>query len=147
VTVREATVEDTPVLVAMAVRFLRESLYGDLFQPNPARLGLLVGMCLQGGVIFVAETAHEGPVGMVALVALEEPFSGTRYADEVAWWVEPAHRESLVGPRLLMEARNWTRAQSLAFLKMVAPADKPRVGAFYSRLGFQAVETAYIERI
>lgn len=142
--IREAVLADTDCLVEMATRFLAESPYGRLFPADPARLGLLVGMCLELGVIFVAE-GEAGAVGMIALVALTDPFGGVTYADEIAWWVDPAHRESVIGPRLLARAQNWTRTRGLAFLKMVAPANT-EVGRFYERIGFTAIETSYIKR-
>lgn len=142
--VREATADDTARLVEMAQRFLAESRYGQLFGADPLRLGALVATCLALGVIFVAEV-EDGIIGMLALVAVPDPFSDVRYADEIAWWVEPAHRAGIVGPRLLMRAQNWTRSQRLPFLKMVAPADT-QVGGFYERVGFRAIETSYIKR-
>jgi GNAT superfamily N-acetyltransferase len=143
--VREATHGDQARIIEMATRFLAESAYGRMFPADPARLGVLMTMCVQMGVIFVAET-EAGIVGMIALVSLTDPIGGVNYADEIAWWVEPAHRGGMVGPRLVARAQNWVRVKGLAFLKMVAPADRPDVGAFYQRIGFEAVETAYIKR-
>lgn len=143
--VREATVEDHARIVEMAICFLGESYYGRLFPADPNRLAILLQLCVATGVIYVAEV-EEGIVGMIALVALTDPIGGVDYADEIAWWVDPAHRAGMVGPRLLMQAQAWVRFRRLAFLKMVAPADRPDVGDFYRRIGFEAVETAYIKR-
>lgn len=143
--VREATLTDQPRVLEMATRFLAESPYGRLFPVDLGRLAVLMQMCVELGVIFVAEK-NGGVVGMIALVALTDPIGGVRYADEIAWWVEPDHRDSNIGGRLMCTAQRWVRARRLAFLKMVAPADAPRVAAFYQALGFTAVETAYIKR-
>lgn len=142
--VRVATADDTARLVEMATRFLAESAYGRLFPVDEARLAGLVATCMTLGVIFVAEV-ETGLVGMLALVQLTDPIAGVEFADEIAWWVEPAHRDSIIGPRLLARAQNWTRTQGLAFLKMVAPAGTT-IGEFYARIGFTAVESAYIKR-
>lgn len=146
--VREAIPEDAARIIEMATRFLAESPYGRLFPADPARLGALMQMCLSMGVIFVAER-EEGLVGMLALVQLVDPIGGVAYADEIALYVDPAHRNGIIGGRLLMKAQNWTRARHLAFLKMVAPhhdAEQCDIGKSYERVGFEAVETAYIKR-
>lgn len=143
--IRDAVPADSDRIVAMATAFLAESAYGRLFPADPDRLGLLLQMCLELGAIFVAET-EDGVIGMLAVVALTDPIGGVRYADEIAWWVEPACRTGFAGPRLLMAAQNWALARQCAFLKMVAPIDKPAVGEFYARVGYVPIETAYIKR-
>lgn len=125
----------------MATRFLEATPYGRICPVNPARLQAVVETCFALGVIFVAEVERQ-VVGMIALVALNHPFTGTRYADELAWWVEPEYRHTLLGTRLLRWAESWALEQGLAFVKMIAPADSS-VGAVYARMGYQAVETAY----
>lgn len=143
--VREATVADESRIVEMATQFLAESAYGRMFPADPNRLAVLMRMCVELGVIFVAETDDDGVIGMIALVALTDPIGGVPFADELVWWVEPAHRMGVVGPRLLMRGQQWVQSRGLAFLKMVAPADS-EIGPFYARIGFEAVETAYIKR-
>ena len=152
-TIREATPADTDGLVAMAAHFLADSPYVAFIPTNPDRLAALVDTCLRLGTIIVAETADGcqnalGPhalQGMFAVVAVEHPFSGARYAEEVAWWVHPRCRSGTTGPRLLVRGQEWAEAHGLPFLKVGAPLPST-VGAFYERLGYQAVETAYIKR-
>lgn len=161
-TLREATPADKPRLIEMAVRFLLESRYGELFdeQATPATIATLIDQVLQLGVIIVAEVLEApGPaeiingvpsrwklVGMLAIVVVPHPLTGRTYADEIAWWVEPAHRGGLVGPKMLRSAEQWATTKGANMCKMVAPAGST-VGAFYERMGYQAVETAFIKRI
>jgi GNAT superfamily N-acetyltransferase len=79
---------------------------------------------------------------MLALAAVPHPVSGQDYAEELAWWVEPAHRGSSIGPRLLAAAEAWCVQNKLGVLKMVAPAASD-VGAFYVRRGYTLVESVY----
>jgi GNAT superfamily N-acetyltransferase len=160
-TVREATLEDVGAIVIMGRQFLETDFKG-LIEPNDeAMLGVVV-LVIQTGVIFVAERSHyptcacqednEGPgpcscgsriVGFLALAVLEHPLSGKIYGVEVAWWVDPAYRNGMAGPKMLGCAENYARQKGLSVLKMVAPSGSPHVAAFYERRGYVAVETAY----
>lgn len=85
-------------------------------------------------------------VGMLAIVALPHPLAGGKVAEELAWWVEPEWRQGLLGPKMLREAEAWATRNGAVMVKMVAPAGTD-VGEFYERIGYQAVETAYIKSI
>lgn len=144
-TIRPATHADTDRLVELGARFLAGTAYGQLVAFVPTQLRALIAHVLRLGVVFVAEV--DGRLeGLLAIVALEHPMSGERYAEELAWWVEPAFRGSSIGPRLLRAGESWTRENGLAMLKMVAPADTD-VGAFYARRGYVAIETSWVKRL
>lgn len=143
--IRTATQADGPRLAEMAVRFLASTRYGALASASPSGLDELIAVVLQLGVIFVAEV--EGRVaGMLAIAALTHPLTGERYADEQVWWVEPEHRHSSIGPRLLNAAEQWSIENGLAFVKMIAPAGSD-VGAYYVRRGYVEVETVYQKQL
>lgn len=156
--IRKATSADKLDLVAMATRFLTETPYRQFLTVSPAMLDSLVDTVLELGVVLVAERLHFpyiGPnlepaparrelVGMIALVELENPITGEPFADELVWWVEPEHRHGTIGPRLLVAGEAWAREKLLPVVKMVAPAGS-QVGAFYQRMGYTAVETAFIK--
>jgi hypothetical protein len=167
-TIRDAVVEDAPVLLRMSLRFL-ESDFKTIVTPNADALSALILAVLAQGAVFIAEREHanecsswchlpdperctmHGPhvcncgpraVGMLALVVLPHPMTGRPFADEVAWWVEPEYRKGLAGPQLLRRAERYAQDAGLSLIKMVAPAASS-VGAFYERRGYVAVETAY----
>jgi GNAT superfamily N-acetyltransferase len=146
--IREATEADTDRLVQMATRFLESSTtYGAILPPDPARVASLVAACLAVGVIVVAESRDGVLVGLLGVVHVTHPFSAAQFVEEQAWWVEPEYRRGTVGPRLVNYVLEWARVQGLQFVKMGAPADAPQVGLFYERLGFKAVETAYVKEL
>lgn len=166
-TIRLATEDDKPRLIEMATRFLLESQYGELFDnaATPLSIGELVTNTLALGAIFLAEIDPRGEdlprwherdtckicavklvVGMLAIVALPHPLTGVPIAEEIAWWVEPEHRNSTIGPKLLRSAEQWATTNGANVVKMVAPAGST-VGEFYERLGYRPVETAYIKRV
>jgi len=153
-TIRQATLLDQPELQAMAKRFVEQSVYGQVLTFDPVSVGNLVVTVLQHGIIFIAEHQRRDVdpvqvppeiVGMLALLAFPHPVAGEPYVDEVAWWVEPAHRRG-IGPALLVAAEEWATRSGIGLLKMVAPAGSS-VGRFYERHGYQVLETAYVKRL
>ena len=143
-TIREATLEDQAVVLELARAFFRSSSYAE-FEGPPAQLEAVFNLVLEHGVVFLAEV--DGDVaGMIALAAIPHLFTGTLYADEVAWFVRPAHRGSSAAARLLDAAEKWCRQRRLFSLRMVQPASSPAVARFYQRRGYEALETAWLKR-
>lgn len=142
--IRKATEADVPIIVRMVGHFITAK-YADLLTFKPRRLEELTLRVLEIGCILVAE--EDGAVvGFVAGCALEDSVSGIPMLDEMGWWVEPGYRHKSVGPRLLQQFENWAKQKNLRLVKMVAPAGS-NVGAFYKRLGYTEVETAWIKRL
>lgn len=131
----------------MTTRFLMETDYGPLLQATATGIEALVDEALTNGVVFVADvldgTRIVGMIGMRIAPAAPE-LSRLVLAEEIAWWVEPEHRNGPVGPKLLWAAEAWAVQKGANLCKMVAPAES-KVGTFYVRVGYQAVETAYVK--
>lgn len=137
-------------VVEMSMRFLATTRFGTLVKTTPAQLETLALKVAKLGVVLVAEadeladgfeTTREA-IGFVALAKLQHPISGKPYADEIAWWVEPEHRQAGVGRLLLERAEAWARENGCSMVKMVAPAGST-IGTFYENCGYVVVETAY----
>jgi len=168
VILRHATAADRDAVVALSLHFHQSTPYGQLLTVDADRIAALFNLALAQGVVLVAEVERPTPpaynhtrgdsaltpcllcahtlVAFLGVVATEHSLSGDRYAEEVAWWVEPAYRTGTLGPRLLVKAEEWARAAGCAFLTMRAPAGTD-VGRFYERLGYQLVETAFLKRV
>jgi GNAT superfamily N-acetyltransferase len=156
--VRLATVDDKPRIIEMGLRFLALTKYGQLAGGGSAdALAPLVDVCLLLGAVFLVETdvsvfvdgdlfTETQVVGMLVLYVARHPLTSLPYGDEVAWWVEPEHRNGRAGHYLLRSCEEWARQNGLSVLKMVAPADS-RVGDFYLRHGFTLVETVYHKQL
>ena len=146
VTIREATEADLPRCIEMGEAFMRGTIYGTLFPPAPGAVARLARKALDTGVIFVAEQAGLLLAGL-ALVVMEQPFTGAMYADELTWWTDTEARGQLrVGVRLLQHAEQWARENDLSMVQMAAPAES-RVGAFRAHRGYRPVETTYTLRL
>jgi GNAT superfamily N-acetyltransferase len=145
--IREATLVDQPRLRVLGRHFRNNSLYRDIFGQGD-RMDELVVRVLEHGVIFVGE-AGGSIQGLLAIVLAEHFLTGAPYADEVAWWVEPAHRRTSLAGRLLHHMERWAVDQGLDFVKMVAPEDAEghHLGDFYRRAGYVPVETCYLKRL
>jgi len=141
VTIRPATADDLPVVLTMCWEFLAQTPFGRFVEPTDWSLGRLIGFVLATGVILLAEDEGE-VVGMLAIAALEHPVDARPFGDEVAWWVDPKHRQGRAGLYLLRAGEDWARQKGLTSLKMVAPYGSG-IGTFYERRGYVAVETAY----
>lgn len=152
--IRLATFDDGPRLCEMAARFLETTAYAQLVVWEPEPLANLVYAVLEQGVIYVAEELAEWapgnddsigdaePIGMIALVARPHVMNSTRYGDELAWWVEPAHRGGEAATLLLDRAEQWARENGLSVLKMSAPAGS-MIGRLYERRGYVLLESTY----
>jgi GNAT superfamily N-acetyltransferase len=142
VNIRKAKQTDHEQIVHMAMKFLALTRYGVLIRGVTLdSMRRFVELVFDMGVIFVADINGE-LIGMLGLIVVQHPMSGTPEAAEVAWWIEPEHRTSRTGYYLLCQAEEWARQKGLMCLKMVAPADS-QTGPFYEHMGYQAVETVY----
>jgi RimJ/RimL family protein N-acetyltransferase len=100
-TIRQATAEDIPPMVAMGLRFLKNSPYVKHLAENAEQMAKLgESLLASAGGMLVAE-AYGQIVGMLGYIVYDHFISGEKTAGEVFWWVEPEHRGA--GLKLLYE--------------------------------------------
>lgn len=158
--VRIGTIDDIDRIVEMSINFLLLTPFGRLLggEPKPELLAQMIAITLANGVIMVAETdvatvidgdtfLEQRVIGMLALYVATHPLTGLPMGDEIAWWVEPEHRNGRAGWLLYRATERWAREHGLSMIKMVAPADDPSVGAFYVRLNYTPAETVYLKSL
>lgn len=144
--IRRAVAEDTPTIVRLVGAFISSTQYRGFVKFVPEQLVLVVDLLLEHGVIFLAERDGEA-LGFIAAWKQPDPYTAELIGEELAWFVDPGARGmARVGYKLLGCLEDWARQEGLAVLKMVAPADSPRVGLYYTRHGYEPVETAYLKR-
>jgi hypothetical protein len=144
--IRYAEVEDTPQLVALAMRFATEHPLGSKWSgATPAKLeSVLVPLVLSLGVCVVAE--RDGAmVGLLALVKAPSYMGDDIFAEEVAWWVNPEER-GRAGILLVNAALAWCSAEQVDVVKMSVPFGS-EVGKVLERRGFEATEIAFLLRL
>jgi len=143
-TIRTGTIADADDIVRMVGEFIGSTAYRLLFAFNPGLVRGLVDQVLEHGIVLLAEVEGE-TVGLLVALAWTHPLEGLPMCDEMIWWVNPAHRSGLVGPKMLRCLEDWARQKGLQLCKMVAPAHST-VGEFYLRHGYVEVETSYVKR-
>ena len=138
--IREATVDDIPVLVAMGMRFAQSDAYKHIVRDNPVQFEKMARMLITSGLGVMLVLEKNGCVeGMIGMLCTPHFLSGDMFAGEICWWINPEHRGD--GVRLMRSAETWAREQGALSIQMVAPNE--RVGSLYERMGYQQTETSY----
>lgn len=147
ITIRAARYGERAALLSLAVHFAQSPPYARMFETvEPWHIGQLIDRLFALGeeaAIFVA-VEDDAVFGGLAIMDVPHLFTGEHYADELCWWVEPNRRGLRAGPQLLCRAEEWARARGLRTCKMVAPVPSD-VGRFYEKMGYRALETAYVK--
>jgi GNAT superfamily N-acetyltransferase len=156
--IREATAADFSSILEMVGHFTREiPVYAEILGADPAGARKVLELCQVHGAIYVVEreelnadasrVEHAELVGFACVIAARNPISALMVGEELAWWIEPAHRGGPSAYKLLRSIEKWARQNGCHMLKMVAPAESPKVAAFYELLGYRPAETAYFIRL
>lgn len=141
--IRRARSADVPTIVVLGIRFITESPFRGLIIPDPDNLRAIVDALLAHGYVAVAERAPFGVVGIFGAQLQVHPMSGEVVATEVVWYVDPAHRRSSAGGRLLAAAERWAREAGAVRVQMIQPAGNDRLADHYRRRGYVEVETVW----
>lgn len=138
---RAATLADLPRLAELFEAFRLSSVYAQYGPAHPEVSTRFIERLIgELGIVFVME--HEGLiVGMLGVLLSDHPMSGERWATEVCWWVDPAHRGC--GVRLLRQAEAWATTRGAVRLVTVSPAGSADVDRLYEALGYAPVETSW----
>lgn len=94
-------------------------------------------------VVFVGEVEGE-VVGMIAGLVFPFYFNKAHpNAQEMFWWVDPAHRKSRVGIGLLTAFEEWAAEKGAKTVQMgtVAKLNPEKLAAIYKKKGYQESET------
>ena len=138
--IRPATPDDLHALEPLALEFYASSAHLGRFSID-AFTGFWRAYLKAGvGVVFVLETAGR-IVGAIGGLIYPEPYSGQLVATEMFWFVSMEHRGG--GVALYRAFEGWARGRGCEAIRMVYLADSmpEKLRDFYSRLGFQEIET------
>jgi GNAT superfamily N-acetyltransferase len=138
--IREAIVDDIPVLVEMGMRFAQSDAYKRFVRDNPVQFEEMARMLITSGLGVILVLEKNGCVeGMIGMLCTPHFLSGDMFAGEICWWINPEHRGD--GVRLMKFAETWAREHGALSIQMVAPNE--RVGRLYKRMGYQQTEVSY----
>lgn len=144
-TIRRATREDLPALVALALREHAASRMADqpveMAQVEASFLGVIHGLA---GAVFVSEEAGQLR-GLIAGIVQPGLFNRRQTAYELLWYAEDGS-----GLRLLAALQTWARrmrAVELVVHNYAGIADPARFTKVMARRGFGVMGTAYVSAL
>lgn len=103
--IRQATQDDTMIIVALLRKFLTETSYeqGKEAAKDLEHLCKLAWMSLQYGYVWLAYVEHQ-PAGL--LMCIKEPnmwFPRAKELREIVWYVIPEYRKNSIGGKLFLK--------------------------------------------
>jgi hypothetical protein len=103
--IRTATIKDYDAVMAMMINFANSSPYAPLQQPdyNDTYVRRLLDSFLKEGCILLGEKDNCIVGMLIAQIQSDAWLPHIKTMKEVAWWVEPEHRMSSIGYRLLQQ--------------------------------------------
>ena len=143
--VRDAHVEDIPQIIVLARKFHAVSGY-DSFDMDDESADRLIFQSISQGLGPVAEVDGE-IVGF--LLGLEFPAilnANIMMGSEIAWWVEPEHRNKVIGIKLLQFIENKAKQKNLKFWSMMCLEHLNPEGLekIYLKMGYKKSERTYM---
>jgi GNAT superfamily N-acetyltransferase len=146
-----AKAHHVPSLKRMASNFFNSSPYNTLPLDENKRDQLIHGLMnanLSEATVIVYE-ANGQPIGCIAGQVSTILFNNNRVASEVMWWVDPEHRKSKAGMKLLKAFESWAVYAKCDVIHMVCLAEEHGdvLDKLYTRLGYKQTERHYMKEI
>ncbi len=142
--IRIAEERDIPRIVEMGRAFHEASAYRD-FGFDEKTFGNCARKLMQDftGILLVD---GQTPQGMIGGIAYPMYFNARHWAaQELFWWVEPAHRGR--GKALLKAFEDWARGCGAHSIQMIALDAMKPVDNLYLRAGYSPAERYYIRSL
>jgi len=141
--IRTGTVDDIDDIVRMAEEFWQHTMFDEEYEPE-----MVAGMaenCMDQGLMSVLQIGDD-VVGfacgvMGPLLANSKVMAGT----ELAWWVDPVHRQGRNGVMLLKSLEKKAKAAGVKYWTMVfMESSMPdTVKGMYERMGYHKSEESH----
>ena len=146
--IRLATIEDAAVLTAMGRDFLKYSEYRNL-QVTDEEIQAGIAGVIANEMSFVAEIDGQIVGFILGIIGPMWFVQRVRIAVELAWWVDPAHRNTTAGVRLLKAFESHATnmgVQYIAMSDLVVQGDTP-VARLLGRMGYIVTERMHTKEI
>lgn len=142
VIIRDATVDDVPGLIPVALEFHRGSHYRDLPFDVSRVSGFLLGLIRHDdGRVWVAEHDNVVVAGIGGMI-ISPYFSSAAICQEMFWFVSHGSRGGIVAQRLFARLRSWGRGRGASVLAMSAFSGT-RAESVFKNIGLSNVETVW----
>lgn len=88
------------------------------------------------------------PIGLIIGQTTQSVFANQKIGLELAWWVDPEHRGSSIGLKLLRAYEDWCLRVGCQIIQMsLLGPSQAILGPIYERLGYRLIEQAYFKEI
>lgn len=139
--IRRATDADIPAMVRMAGAFIAASGTGLPFDADYVAGSIRRHMVTPCTLALVLDV--DGPHGMLCATVARSPLAPVTVADELAWWIDPAHR-GRHALRMIDVYISWGVDMGCERVGMSALANTA-VEKLYKRRGFEPAEAKYVK--
>lgn len=145
VSIRNANLEDVPRIIELAKQFHAVSGY-ECLELDDDTMQRLAFTSIEQSLCPVAEVNGE-IVGF--LLGLQFPAlmnANVMVGTEIAWWVEPEHRNKPIGVRLLKYVEQQAKSKGLKYWSMMCLEQLNADGleSIYERMGYKKAERTYM---
>jgi len=146
--IREARVEDIPVVVFLAGMFVEESQYGLTLNVSKTR-DLARSFLDDPDKLLLLSIQDGNPCGLLAASVTESYFSDDRIAAEIAWYLLPSARGTSDSLRMIDVFEKWAKVRecTLAQLSCIDYLSGDQVAKLYTRKGYSKKESAFVKEI
>lgn len=146
--IRRATIQDYDRIMAMMINFANSSPVDALHQPqyDDMYIRRLLDNFMRSGIILVGTVKEQIEGMLIAQITPDVWLPHVKTMREVAWWVEPEHRHSSLGYRLLKEyVKIGEKLQDKNIIEGFTLTNMEISPAFdLEKRGWQPIETNYI---
>lgn len=142
--VRRATGDDLHAVIALAKKMHGESPAYRNYRFEPGKIANLVKLCVESPDWLLLIAYNLGtPVGFVAAGAVEMIFGSEKTVDDLAVYVVPEKRGSMLGPRLVKALVDWAKTTGAREVRLgvTTEIDNSRVTTLLERMGFSQTGT------
>jgi GNAT superfamily N-acetyltransferase len=143
---RFATLEDIPVILAMAQKLYVGSPYECFTMDANKTRKMIEKFIVEGQKDFLVLLAHvdNKPVGVLVGYAFEPLFSNDRAAIEALWFLDEAHRSSKIGQQMMDAFEYWAQSQGCKVIQYgMLSSSPPGMERLYERRGLVLAEKIF----
>lgn len=150
--VREATLDDLGPAVQLLVESYSTTEYSEAIKPHYDSIaGHLIAMMANPFALVLVATKDDGEhVGVVGALAHQMWLNRSHViAQELFWYVQPDHRKTKAGKRLMAGLEDWANnigADAIAVAAAVNPQQK-RMKNIFIKQGYTETETFFTKEL
>lgn len=149
--IREAKLEDIPIILTMGNEFLKESKVNVFIPYDEITLYnfVLNGINNSTSTILLYEDSNKQVLGFIGGIIFPHPFNNNiKIAAELVWWVYPEHRGT-VGKPLLNSFEIWGKSNSVNIISVMSleNMNPTTIDKIYKKQGYQLIEHSYFKEV